>query len=83
MWLERFIIVISSASYPRSEFMHDGGLYSPPLVEIALTAAQFACFALLYIVFAKLFPLVSIWEIKEGDQTELEAELTGTAEARL
>ena len=83
MWLERFIIVISSASYPRSEFMHDGGLYSPALVEIALTAAQFACFALLYIVFAKLFPLVSIWEIKEGDQTELEAELAGTAEARL
>jgi molybdopterin-containing oxidoreductase family membrane subunit len=83
MWLERFIIVISSASYPRSEFMHDGGLYSPALVEIALTAAQFACFALLYIVFAKLFPLVSIWEIKEGDQTELEAELTRTAEARL
>ena len=73
MWLERYIIVISSASYPRSETMWDGGVYTPSLVEISLTAAEFAAFVLLFIVFAKLFPLVSIWEIKEGDERDIDA----------
>ena len=68
MWLERFIIVVSSSSYPRVESAWDHGVYTPSTVEWAITAGEFACFALLYIVFAKLFPLVSIWEIKEGDQ---------------
>jgi len=36
-----------------------------------MTAAQFATFAMLYILFAKLFPLVSIWEIKEGDKADV------------
>ncbi|MDP7295746.1 MAG: polysulfide reductase NrfD, partial [Vicinamibacterales bacterium] len=73
MWLERYIIVISSASYPRSEAMWDAGRYTPSLVEIGLTGAQFAAFALLYIVFAKLFPLVSIWEIKEAGEQDVKA----------
>ena len=71
MWLERFIIVISSASYPRAEAVWDAGRYMPSLVEISMTAAQFATFAMLYILFAKLFPLVSIWEIKEGDKADV------------
>ena len=66
MWLERYIIVISSASYPRGSFNWDAGVYSPSLLEISMTAAQFACFALLYVLFARVFPLVSIWEVKEG-----------------
>ena len=66
MWLERFIIVISSAGRPRSEQMWDAGTYSPSTVEIAITAAEFAAFILFYVVFAKLFPLVSIWEVKEA-----------------
>ena len=73
MWLERYVIVISSASYPRSEAMWDGGLYTPSLVEVSVTAAEFAAFALLYIVFAKVFPLVSIWEVKEADERDVEA----------
>ena len=66
MWLERFIIVVSSASHPRSEQMWDAGAYSPSTVEIAITAAEFAAFILFYVLFAKLFPLVSIWEVKEA-----------------
>ena len=65
MWLERFVIVVSSASHPRSQQMWDLGTYSPSTVEIAITAAQFAAFVLMYALFAKLFPLVSIWEVQE------------------
>ena len=68
MWLERFIIVLSTSSYPRVESAWDLGTYTPSLVELSITAGEFACFALLYIIFSKLFPLVSVWEVKEGDQ---------------
>lgn len=70
MWLERFVIVVSSASHPRSEQMWDAGTYAPSAVEIAMTAAEFAAFILFYVVFAKLFPLVSIWEVKEAPAEE-------------
>ena len=63
--LERFVIVVSSASHPRSQQMWDRGIYSPSTVEIAMTAAEIAAFVLCYVLFAKLFPLVSIWEVKE------------------
>jgi Ni/Fe-hydrogenase subunit HybB-like protein len=67
MWLERFVIVVSSASHPRSLQMWDRGLYHPSTVEMAMTAAEFAAFVLIYVLFAKLFPLVSIWEVQEGE----------------
>ncbi|GMR22876.1 MAG: polysulfide reductase NrfD [Acidobacteriota bacterium] len=70
MWLERFIIVISSASHPRSQQMWDAGTYTPSFVEIAITVSEFAAFILFYVVFAKLFPLVSIWEVKEAPPEE-------------
>ena len=66
MWLERFVIVVSSASHPRSQQMWDHGVYAPSVVEIAMTAAEFAAFILCYVLLSKLFPLVSIWEVKEA-----------------
>jgi molybdopterin-containing oxidoreductase family membrane subunit len=69
MWLERFVIVVSSASHPRSQQMWDRGIYSPSTVEIAMTAAEVAAFVLCYVLFAKLFPLVSIWEVQEEAET--------------
>jgi hypothetical protein len=35
-------------------------------VELSIMAGAFAYFIFLYIVFAKFFPIVSIWEFKEG-----------------
>ena len=67
MWLERYVIVVSSASHPRSQQMWDQGVYAPSTIEIAMTVAEFAAFILLYVVFAKLFPLVSVWEVKEPE----------------
>jgi molybdopterin-containing oxidoreductase family membrane subunit len=66
MWLERFVIVVGAASYPRSQQMWDRGTYVPRTVEVAILLAEVAGFILLYVLFAKLFPLVSIWEVKEG-----------------
>jgi hypothetical protein len=44
--------------------------YAPTLTEWSLTAASFALFGLMFFVFFKLFPAVSIWEVTEGEVIE-------------
>jgi molybdopterin-containing oxidoreductase family membrane subunit len=64
MWLERFTIVVPSLSNPRLPVeLH---MYHPSWVEWSLMTGCFAAFILLYMLFTKLFPIVSIWEIREG-----------------
>lgn len=65
MYLERFIIVVPSLSQPRLPHSQTV-VYSPSWVEWSILAGCFAAFTLLYMVFTKFFPIVSIWEVKEG-----------------
>jgi len=65
MWLERFNIVVPTSVNPRWE-MESLGHYFPSWVELSILAGTFAGFVLLYMVATKFFPIVSIWEIKEG-----------------
>ncbi len=64
MWLERLIIVVPSLANPRLPFAT--GIYIPSLTEISLLAAAASAFILGFMGFSRLFPLISIWEIKEG-----------------
>ncbi len=64
MWLERFTIVLPTLINPRLPI--ERGVYSPSWVELSVTAACIAAFILLYMLFVKFFPIVSIWEIKDG-----------------
>ncbi len=64
MWLERFIIVVPTVSNPRLPL--DRGYYSPTWVEWSILIGCFSCFILLYVLFTRFFPIVSIWEIQEG-----------------
>lgn len=70
MWLERFTIVLPTLINPRLPI--ERGTYTPSWVELAITAACFAAFILLYMLFVKAFPIVSIWEIKEGKEVGVE-----------
>ncbi len=74
MYLERFIIVVPSLSQPRLPHSEDV-VYSPTWVEWSLLAACFAAFILMYMIFTKLFPIVSIWEVQEGREKSI-AEVT-------
>jgi molybdopterin-containing oxidoreductase family membrane subunit len=65
MWLERFTIVVPSLSNPRAPI--HGFVYVPSFVEWSLMAGCFAAFALLYMGFTKLFPIISIWEINSHE----------------
>ncbi len=64
MWLERFNIVVPTLSAPRLPFPE--GQYVPTWVEWGETAGSLGLFILFYVLFVKLFPIISIWEIREG-----------------
>ncbi len=68
MWFERFLIVVPAMATPQVPVAW--GTYAPTWVEWSITAAAFAGFGLLYAVFSKLFPLVSIWEVSEAAPTK-------------
>jgi molybdopterin-containing oxidoreductase family membrane subunit len=65
MWLERLLIVVPSLSVPR--LAYTVGSYMPSLVEIAITVGSVGLFAFLYFGFVQLFPIVSAWEVREGE----------------
>jgi molybdopterin-containing oxidoreductase family membrane subunit len=64
MWLERLIIVVPSLSVPFVDFPSHP--YWPSITEISIFAAAVAAFCLGFMIFAKFFPLISVWEIEEG-----------------
>jgi Ni/Fe-hydrogenase subunit HybB-like protein len=63
MWLERWNIVVPTMTHPR---LIAYAAYHPTITEISLTAASVALFCMLFLIFFKLFPAVSIWEVAEG-----------------
>jgi molybdopterin-containing oxidoreductase family membrane subunit len=64
MWLERFLIIVPSLA--NKNLPYSWGFYRPQPVEIMITIATFAAMALLYTLFAKAVPIISIWELKAG-----------------
>jgi molybdopterin-containing oxidoreductase family membrane subunit len=70
MWLERFVILVPTQARPRLGYPLGG--YSPTWVEWSLLAGSLAAFALLYALFTRLFPVISIWEVKEGHEAAAE-----------
>ena len=65
MWLERYLIVVPSLAH---KFLpYSWGTYGPRPSEILITVATFAAMALLYTLFAKFVPIISIWEMRAGE----------------
>jgi molybdopterin-containing oxidoreductase family membrane subunit len=67
MWIKRYIIVVPSMELPLTPT--EWATYRPTWVEWSITAAAFAAFILLYALFAKVFPLISIWEVREAKES--------------
>jgi molybdopterin-containing oxidoreductase family membrane subunit len=70
MWLERFNIVVPTSLHPRVAM--SGLHYLPSWVELSIMAGTFSGFILVYMVATKFFPIISIWEIKEGREKSVE-----------
>ncbi len=74
MWIKRFVIVVPPLQVPLMPF--EFGSYSPTWIEWSITAGSFAAFMLIFAIFVKLVPLISIWEVAE----EIEPESTSLPE---
>ena len=64
MWLERFLIIVPTLTHPFLPYNY--GTYWPSLTEASIAAGTLGLFVLLYFLFAKFSPMISIWEIQEG-----------------
>jgi Ni/Fe-hydrogenase subunit HybB-like protein len=65
MWIERFTIVAPTLTHPA---MGGTGVYVPQLTELLIAFGSLAAFTLLFLLFFKVFPALSIWELEEGEQ---------------
>ena len=65
-WVKRFVIIVPPLLNPR--IPRELVIYTPSWAEWAITFGAFASFILILTVFAKLFPIVSIWEVEEGER---------------
>jgi Ni/Fe-hydrogenase subunit HybB-like protein len=64
MWLERFLIIVPSLAH--KYLPYSWGSYRPTWTEITITVGTFAAMAALYMIFAKIVPIISVWELKAG-----------------
>jgi molybdopterin-containing oxidoreductase family membrane subunit len=64
MWLERFLIIVPSLGHKYLPYSFAS--YRPQPVEMIIAAATFVAMTLLYVLFAKVVPIISIWELKAG-----------------
>jgi molybdopterin-containing oxidoreductase family membrane subunit len=64
MWFERFVIIIGSVAH--GLIPNAWGLYSPSGIEYGILLASFSLFFLLFLLFAKHLPSISMTEMKES-----------------
>jgi Ni/Fe-hydrogenase subunit HybB-like protein len=81
MWLERFLIVVPSLGH--KYLTYSWGHYRPRPVEIMITISTFAAMMLLYVLFSKFVPIISVWELKVGEHARHLVEPTETVEQPL
>jgi Ni/Fe-hydrogenase subunit HybB-like protein len=66
MWLERFILIVPSLMR-KTSMTFTWGNYSPSPIELTIVAGSFAMVFLGILTFAKFFPLIPVFDIKEGE----------------
>jgi molybdopterin-containing oxidoreductase family membrane subunit len=69
MWLERFVIIVPTLT--RQRLPIEGAIYIPTWVEWSILAGCISFFLLLYLLFIKLFPIIPIWEVREGREKSI------------
>ena len=64
MWLERFVIIAGSlaTNFNPSQW----GFFHPSITEIMITVGSFAWFLMLFSLFTRYLPIISMTELKEG-----------------
>ena len=73
MWLERFLIIVPGLQYKQAATF-SWGSYMPSAAEGIFVLGTFCFVGLLLLIFSKFFPLIPLFDIKEGKvlQTEIQ-----------
>ena len=72
MWFERYVIITTGLSHEYDPAAW--GYYVPSVVELTILAASFALFLTMFLIFLRMFPVISIQEVKELHYHELAGE---------
>jgi molybdopterin-containing oxidoreductase family membrane subunit len=64
MYTERYLII--PVSLGRNLLPFDWGVYIPRLPESLITLSAFALVGFLYVLVSRIFPLIPVWEVYEG-----------------
>ena len=70
MWLERYLIIIPTLTQPRLSYAR--GSYIPSWVEWSMMAGLCAGFTLAIILFSKIFPVITLWEMDKEEKEKSE-----------
>jgi molybdopterin-containing oxidoreductase family membrane subunit len=72
MWLERYLIIPNALSRKFLPWMWND--YFPSLLEVAITIGAVLFFVSMFMVFIKIFPVISLFEVKEDIGVPMEKE---------
>lgn len=70
MWMERFVIVVSSLA--QDYLPANWTDYAPTKTEVGLFLGTIGFFFTMYLLFIRVFPIISLWEIKSLKKEEKE-----------
>jgi len=73
MWIKRYLIIVPTLETPFIPAQAAGITphYFPSLVECTITVGAFAAFLLLFTLFSRIFPILSVWEtLEDADEAE-------------
>jgi molybdopterin-containing oxidoreductase family membrane subunit len=70
MWLERYLIIIPTLTEPRLPYAR--GSYTPSWVEWSMLAGLCAGFTLAILLFSKIFPVITLWEMEKEEKERKE-----------
>ena len=62
MWFERFVIIVTSLH--RDFLPSSWTMYKPTWIEIATMIGSFGLFFSLFLIFIRVLPMISMWEVK-------------------
>jgi Ni/Fe-hydrogenase subunit HybB-like protein len=64
MWLERFVIIVTSLH--RSYLPSSWVMYKPTIIEVGTLLGSFGLFFSCFLLFIRLLPMIAMWEMKGG-----------------
>ncbi len=72
-WFKRYLIVVPGLVHPYMPIQNvpdSWKHYTPSMIELTIVAATFAGLLLIVTIFSRLFPIISVWEVAEGNLKE-------------